>query len=217
MLTLAFLHLHFHHFHGSSLDYEGLAAAAFASWVGLPGPGEPLLIAAGVLAAQGKLDLTETLVVAFVAALLGGIAGWLIGIWMGRAILERPGPLLDWRKRALRRGEEVFERYPAFAVLMTTSWIAGINRADTSVFMLWNAVGAAIWALSIGLGAYFVGPPIVDFVNDLGWITVVGVVGLVVAALALEFGWRRRRTGRREEPSGEVVAEALRNRAPDQP
>jgi membrane protein DedA with SNARE-associated domain len=203
MLTFAFLHLHFHHFHGPPLDYEGLAAAAFASWVGLPGPGEPLLIAAGVLAAQGKLDLTETLVVAFVAAFLGGIVGWLIGMWMGRAILERPGPLLAWRKRALRRGEEVFERYPAFAVLMTTSWIAGINRADTGVFMLWNAVGAVIWTLGIGLGAYFAGPPIVDVVGDLGWITIVGVVGLVVVALGLEFGWRRRRTGRREEPSGE--------------
>ena len=196
-LPLAFLHLHLHvhlhRFHGPSLDYGGLAAAAFASWVGLPGPGEPLLIAAGILAAQGKLDLIETLIVAFGSAVAGGIVGWLIGLKAGRRLLERPGPFLRARQRALRRGDEVFERYPAFAIIMTTSWIAGINRARTGPYMLWNAVGALLWTLAIGLGAFFAGPPIVDLVGDSGLITVVGVVGVVLMGLSLEFGWRRRR------------------------
>ena len=43
------VHLHHHfHFHGSSLDYTALGIGAFASWVGVPGPGEPLLIALGL-------------------------------------------------------------------------------------------------------------------------------------------------------------------------
>jgi membrane protein DedA with SNARE-associated domain len=197
VLLLAFLHLHLHvhlhRFHGPSLDYGGLAAAAFASWVGLPGPGEPLLIAAGILAAQGKLDLTETLLVAFAAAVAGGIVGWLIGMKAGRRLLERSGPFLRARQRALKRGDEVFVRYPAFAIIMTTSWMAGINQARTGPYMLWNAVGALIWTLGIGLGAFFAGPPIVDLVGDTGWITVVGVVGVVGTAVSLEFGWRRRR------------------------
>lgn len=192
-LYVAFLHIHIHRFHGASLDYEGLALAAFASWVGLPGPGEPLLIAAGILSAKGKLDLTETLVVAFGAAVLGGIVGWLIGLKAGRRLLEAPGPLERFRRRALRRGDEVFARYPASAVMMTTSWMAGINRAPTSVFLVWNAVGAAVWTLGIGLGAYFAGPPIVELVGDAGWITVVGIVGVVASGVALELGWRRRR------------------------
>jgi membrane protein DedA with SNARE-associated domain len=195
-LPLAFLHLHLHvhlhRFHGPSLDYGGLAAAAFASWVGLPGPGEPLLIAAGILAAKGKLDLTETLVVAFVAAVAGGIVGWLLGLKAGRRLLERPGPFLKARHRALERGDQVFARYPAFAILMTTSWIAGINRAPTGVYMLWNAVGALVWTVAIGVGAYFAGPPIVELVGDTGWLTVIGVGGVVLMGLAFEFGWRRR-------------------------
>jgi hypothetical protein len=32
------IHLH-HHFHGPPLDYTALAAGAFASWAGVPGPG----------------------------------------------------------------------------------------------------------------------------------------------------------------------------------
>jgi membrane protein DedA with SNARE-associated domain len=194
ILVLA-LHLH-HRFHGPPLDYLTLAAAAFASWVGLPGPGEPLLIAAGVLAARHRLDLGETLIIAFFAAAAGGIVGWLIGLKAGRVLLERPGPFHRARRRALRRGDEVFARYPAVAVLMTTSWIAGINRARTSVFMVWNAVGAAAWTLLIGLGAYFAGPPIVELVDDLGWLPIVGVVVVVVIATTLEVSRRRRRRHR---------------------
>jgi membrane protein DedA with SNARE-associated domain len=204
VLVAAFLHVH--RFHGPSLDYEGLGLAAFASWVGLPGPGEPLLIAAGILSASGKLDLTETLVVAFGAAVAGGIVGWLIGLKAGRVLLEQPGPFHRARRRALRRGDEVFERYPAFAILMTTSWMAGINRASARPYMLWNAVGALIWTLGIGLGGYFAGPPIVDVVGDSGVIAVVGVVGVVLMGLSLEFGWRRRRGG--ESPARPSAAGA---------
>ncbi len=65
----ALLHFHIHHhFHGPPFDYATLAVAAAASWIGLPGPGEPILIAAGILAARHKLDIGSVLIVAFLAA-----------------------------------------------------------------------------------------------------------------------------------------------------
>lgn len=186
------LRLH-HVVHGPPLDYATLGAAAFASWIGVPGPGEPVLIAAGVLAAKHKLGVGETLLVAFAGAAAGGIAGWVVGIKAGRALVQRPGPFHRTRQKALARGEEVFARYPAAAVLLTPSWIAGINHTRAAVFLFWNAVGAAGWALGIGLGAYFVGPPVVDLVGDLGLVTALGAAGLVAVGVALEFGRRRRR------------------------
>ncbi len=51
----------------------------------MPGPGEPVLIAAGVLASKHKLDLATVLVVAWVAATAGGILGWAVGLKAGRA------------------------------------------------------------------------------------------------------------------------------------
>jgi membrane protein DedA with SNARE-associated domain len=199
------LRLH-HHFHGPPLDYSALALAAFASWVGVPGPGEPVLIAAGVLAAKHKLYIGEVLIVAFVAATAGGIVGWVIGIKAGRALVLRPGPLLGMRRRAMARGEEVFARYPAIAVLMTTSWIAGLHHVRTSVYLLWNAVGAALWAAGIGLGAYFAGPAVVDVVDDAGLIPVIGVGALVAIAVGLE--WHRRRRKADREAEAEATAEA---------
>lgn len=178
---------------GLDVDYLTLAVGSFASWVGVPGPGEPLLIAAGILAAEHKLDLGAALGVAFGASVLGGVVGWMIGLKAGRLVLARPGPFHGARLRALARGEEVFARWPAVAVLLTTSWIAGVLRVGTSVYLVWNAVGAALWTLGIGLGAYFVGPPVVRLVDASGWLTVVGVTGLVAAATGVELARRRHR------------------------
>lgn len=196
-----FLHQHFphllrHKFHGPPFDYVTLAAGAFASWVGLPGPGEPLLFAAGVLAAKHKLDLASVLAVAFVAANAGGIVGWFVGKKAGRALLSAPGPLLKLRTAALKRGDEVFHRYVAIAIFVAPSFVIGIHRVRTSVFLFWNTFWAVAWTLAIGLGAYFAGPPILDVIDDLGWVTVVGLVLLVLAGVAYEV---RRRRGRRAQ------------------
>ncbi|MGO9754404.1 MAG: DedA family protein [Solirubrobacteraceae bacterium] len=184
-----------HHFHGPPLDYVTLAAAAFASWVGVPGPGEPLLIAAGVLAARHKLDLTEVLVVAWVGATIGGIGGWLIGLKAGRGLLLGRGPLFGFRQRTLARGEELFNRFPRTAVVLTPTWVAGIHNVRAAIYLPWNAVGAALWACGIGVGAYFVGPPVIDAVDDVGLIGPIAIAALVLAGIAVELNRRRRRRG----------------------
>src|SRR5581483_3159607 len=72
VVVMAFrFHLH-HRFHGPAIDYRGLALAAFASWSVIPGPGEPVLIAAAIYAAKHGLDITSVIAVAWVAAALGG-------------------------------------------------------------------------------------------------------------------------------------------------
>jgi membrane protein DedA with SNARE-associated domain len=52
-------------------------------------------------------------------------------------------------------------------------------------------VACAIWALLVGLGAYFAGPSITDVLGDLG---VYGLIALGVLAVALGLAsWLRRR------------------------
>jgi membrane protein DedA with SNARE-associated domain len=195
LLVLALLR---HHFHGPSVDYWAVAVASAASWLGVPGPGEPVLIAAGVLAARGRLDISTVIGVAFVFAAAGGIAGWLLGRILGRTALETRGPLLRFRLRALSRGDEIFDRYPVLAIVLTPSWIAGIHRVRTSVYQITNVVTAFIWAAGIGLAAYFIGPAVIDAVADLGWATAIGLGLLIAFGVYLEL--RRRRRRRRLRP-----------------
>jgi membrane protein DedA with SNARE-associated domain len=192
VLILALHHLR--HVPAANIDYVALALGAFASWAGLPGPGEPLLIAAAIVAAKHGLDLTPVLVWAFVGASVGGIAGWLVGLKAGRSVMTAPGPLHKLRLKAVERGEEVFERWTVTAILLTPAWVAGIHRVDTAIYLITNEVSAVVWAVGIGVGAYFAGPPVLDIFADVGWLSVVGLVLLVAAGVALEVARRRRRS-----------------------
>lgn len=185
-----------HHFNGPPFDYLGLALGSAASWLGIPGPGEPLLIAAGLLAAKHKLDIFTVVLVAFVSATAGGVAGWLIGLKAGRAVLATRGPLQSMRRGALARGDEVFARHPVIAILLTPSWIAGIHKVGAAVYLTVNVVSAAVWAVGIGLGAYYIGPAVIDFVADLGWVTGGGLVLLILAGVVVEIARRRSRRTR---------------------
>jgi membrane protein DedA with SNARE-associated domain len=199
ILSLLHIHLHLRQFHGPPIDYVGLALASGASWFGVPGPGEPVLIAAGVIAAKSKLDITSVLLVAWIGATAGGVLGWLVGLKAGRALVTGPGPFRRVRVNAVARGERVFERYAVIAIVLTPSWVAGINRVRSSLYLPINAAGAALWAVGIGLGAYYIGPTVVDLVDDLGLVTGIVVATLAVAAVAAEV-IRRRRRRRRGEP-----------------
>ncbi|MBV9416493.1 MAG: hypothetical protein JO363_16035, partial [Solirubrobacterales bacterium] len=177
---------------GAQIDYFALALGAFASWVGIPGPGEPLLVAAGIVAAKNKLDIEPVLLWAWVGATLGGIVGWWIGRVAGRGVLTAPGPLRHWRIKAVEHGEEVFQRLTVIAILLAPSWVSGIHRAGTVIYMVTNALSAVAWAVGIGLGAYYVGPAVLDVLADVGTVTAIGLVGLVLVAIAFEVRRRRR-------------------------
>jgi membrane protein DedA with SNARE-associated domain len=189
------LHLHFHRFHGPPFDYAGLGVGAAVSAIFGIGPGEPLLIAAAVLAAKHKLDLTEVLFIAWVGATLGGVIGWLIGYKAGRAVLTAPGPLYKARLRTVERGERIFDRATVPAVIASPSWLAGIHRVPWKAYLPANALSAAIWALTLGLGGFFIGPPVAETFDDLGTVAIVVVGVLILGGGAVEFARRRIRAG----------------------
>jgi membrane protein DedA with SNARE-associated domain len=188
---LAALHVH-HHFHGPSLGYVAIGLAAAASWVGVPGPGEPVLISAGILAARGRLDLAEVLAVAWAGATVGGVAGWVLGHRAGRALMSGRGPLRHQREKALARGERFFARYGLLAVYFAPSWVAGSTGMGGSRFLPANALAGLIWTLLVGLGAYAVGPPIAEVIADVGLVGAVVLGGLIAAAVIAALGRRGR-------------------------
>jgi membrane-associated protein len=175
--------------------YAALFGLIALESMGVPLPGETALIAAGILAHQGRLDIALVVSLAAAAAILGDNAGYLIGRKGGRWLLERPGPLLRHRKALLARGEPFFERHGAKAVFfgrwvsglrIASAWLAGINRMHWPVFLFWNALGGVAWGLSIGILAYVLGPTAEQLVRDSGLVGVAIVVLLLVGVL----GWR---------------------------
>ena len=173
------------------MDYIGVGVAAAASWIGLAGVGEAALIAAGIAAARGKVDISSMIFVAWLGAMIGGAAGWLIGYRGGRALMTRPGPLYRTRLRLLRHGDRIYQRRGVLAVYFAPSWMAGVSGMRVGRFLAANAVAAIVWGLLVGLGAYFAGPSIAELVDDIG---IVGLIVLAVAAALTVAGrWRWKR------------------------
>jgi membrane-associated protein len=180
-----------HRFHGPHVDYVGVGVAAAASWIGVAGVGEAALIAAGIAAARGKVDISSVLLVAWVGAMAGGAAGWLIGIRGGRALMTRPGALYRLRLRLLRRGDAIYEKRGLLAVYVAPSWMAGISGMSFRRFMLANTVSAVVWAALVGLGAYFAGPSVADFLGDLGTLVLVLIAVVALVSFAARWRWKR--------------------------
>jgi membrane-associated protein len=191
------LHLHLLHHRGAAIDYVGLALTAVLSWVIGIGPGEPVLVAAGVFAAKHKLDIAPVVFWAWIGAAVGGIIGWLLGMKLGRRVLTTRGPLRTLRMNSVEHGERLFKRREIWAIVLTPPWVAGINRSHARVYIPTTIVSALlVWAAPIGLGSYFAGPPILDFANDAGLVLTIGLVLVVIAVVGGELIRRRRRRER---------------------
>jgi membrane-associated protein len=182
----------------SGLGYPALAGLVAAESMGIPVPGETALIAAGILAHDGQLQIALVIVIAAAAAITGDNVGYLIGRKGGRALLEKPGPLLKHRQSVLTHGEPFFRRHGAKAVFLgrwiaglriAAAWLAGINRMHWLSFFFWNALGGIAWATSVGLAAYYLGHTAETIIKDAG----LAGVGVLVLALAGFFLWRWRR------------------------
>jgi membrane protein DedA with SNARE-associated domain len=184
---------------------------------GVPVPGETSLIAAALLASQGKLQIEIVVPLAATAAIVGDNIGYVIGRKGGRWILQRPGRFQRQRTEVLRIGEPFFERHGPKAVFfgrfilglrVWASWLAGATRMHWRSFVLWNALGGICWATAVGLIAYFIGHSAENALEAFG------LYGLVAAAVALISAFLlHRRHRRRHGPSanGRAARSAARH------
>jgi membrane protein DedA with SNARE-associated domain len=178
-------------------SYGAIALAAFASWAGVPGPGEAALIAGGAFAARHRIDIVQVEAFAFAGAVVGGMVGWGVGWRVGADVAGRPGPLYKLRRRGLQAGERFFERFGPLAVFLTPSWVAGIHRVRPARFVVVNTLACAVWTAGYGLTTYFVGPRVADLFGDIGtWATIALVGGAAVAGTLAYLRRRRRRAQR---------------------
>src|SRR3989442_6756238 len=105
--------------------------------LGLPVPGETILITAAVYAGTTRdLRVTAIVVTAAVAATVGAVAGYAIGRYGGARLLHRYGRYLHLDERDVRFGPYPFQRYrgrgmffgPVVAVLRAlAALLGGVN------------------------------------------------------------------------------------------
>jgi membrane protein DedA with SNARE-associated domain len=176
--------------------------------MGIPLPGETMLVAASIYAgATHHLSIWLVIAAAAAGAILGDNVGYLIGREGGYRLLRRYGRYIRIEDRHIKLGQYLFLKHGGKVVFFgrfiaalraLAAFLAGVNRMRWPRFLFFNALGGIVWATLYGLAAYLLG----DNIHRL-----TGTVSLVLIVLAvcviLWFLFFLRRNERRLEEEAE--------------
>ena len=173
-------------------------ANVFLEQIGLPIPAIPTLVAAGALAAEGKLSGLLLILLAILASLIADSVWYLLGRRHGYRILKTVCSVSLSPDSCVRQTESLFEKrglpsllvakfIPGFSTVAPP--LAGAVGSRFGPFLVYDGGGALLWAGS-GLLVGHVFHQAVDRVATYlegmgGWALVA-----VVLALALFVGWK---------------------------
>jgi len=142
------------------------------------GGGFVALLGAGVLSFLGKMDLTTSIAVAFIANALGDILLVYLARYQKSMMMEG----LHKHKRKLALAHIYMKKYGSWIILIqkflygikTLIPIAiGLTKYDFRKFIIFNIGSSAVWALSVGFGSFYSGGVLVKLagiVSDKPWI-----------------------------------------------
>src|ERR1700676_5192389 len=191
--------------------YLAIFALSFISSMGLPVGAEVALIYGGVLASgqvtngHHQLSLAVVIVVATVAEVLGSVAGYLIGYFGGRPLVDRAGRYVLLTHRDLDRAEAWFARrgeplvlFGRFVPLLRSfvSFAAGLGEMAMAKFLIFTVIGCAVWCTALTSLGYSLGSTYNHVLKAFSYAGYVAAV-LVVLAVAVLF-WHRIKVVREE-------------------
>jgi membrane protein DedA with SNARE-associated domain len=175
--------------------------------VGIPLPGETVLITAGALAHRGSLTLWETMVVGSLGAVMGGQAGYCIGRFGGRPFVLRWGRYAFITSERLGRAESFFEQHGRKAVFFGRfiaglrvfgALIAGMSRMSWGKFTVYSVLGGVVWATAVVALGYFLWASIGLVEHWIGRISLLLAAALVLVVV-LRLSYRKATRTRRDE------------------
>ncbi|TCJ16673.1 DedA family protein [Rubrobacter taiwanensis] len=168
--------------------------------MGVPLPGETILIAAGVMVQRGHLDLGD----AIFFGTLGAVAGDQIGYWIGRKggrpFVLRWGRHVFFTPERLGRTETFFARHGGKAVFLARfvaglrvfgALVAGISRMPWRGFLFYNALGGAAWATAAIAAGYLLGSSLSLLERWTGLTTELLLLLLLAIVAASYLAWHR--------------------------
>jgi membrane protein DedA with SNARE-associated domain/rhodanese-related sulfurtransferase len=182
----------------------------------------PLLVATGVLAAQGQLQPGWALLALVLGVACGDLLWYAVGRRTGTRVLGRVCRLTLEPDSCVRRTENLFGRHGARALLFAKFIpglstvalpLAGVFGMRVRRFVLYDAVGVFLWA-SVYLAAGYLS---FQHVVPSGWrFSTPSLLHVLVgiAAIGAYFAWRyvRRRRGLREVCSDRITVDELKQR-----
>lgn len=132
-------------------------------------PGDSLLFATGMLAAQfpESLNIWLVIIILFIAAVLGDTLNYTIGKEIGMRIVNfKIFGKQPVKMEHIEKTHRFYEKYGSKTIVIArfvpivrtlAPFVAGIGRMNYITFLTYNVLGGFIWVFGITLCGYFLG------------------------------------------------------------
>ena len=148
------------------LGYPGIIALMAMESSILPVPSELVMPPAGYWAAKGQMSFPIALICGVVGSVIGALANYYGAQLIGRPLIQRYGRYVLLSEKNLLRSERFFAQHGEISTLIgrlfpvirhLISIPAGLHRMPLPKFILYTAVGAAVWCAILTWIGYFLG------------------------------------------------------------
>jgi len=175
--------------------------------VGLPLPGEVFLFAAGLLASTGSFKLFVVIALGTAGAVVGDSLGYLLGRLGGDRLPRLYCRMTLGSAQCIQKAHEYFTRRGGGLTIVFARFVVGIRAFAAPMagatgmayphFLVYDALGALLWATLTATAGYFFGSHWERLLVGYRWSYGFILVGVLLVALGyvLVKSLRRRRYG----------------------
>ncbi len=168
-------------------------------------PGDSLLFATGMFAAQGMLDISTSIALMLVAAVLGDACNYLIGKYAGDKFVKlrlfgkqlvKPEYIVKTHGFYAKHGPQTIIIARFVPIVRTFApFVAGVGKMRYGIFLTYNLVGGILWVVGITLAGYFLGN--IPWIRDNFEKVVIGII--LVSVLPIIFGLIKEKMSAKKE------------------
>jgi membrane protein DedA with SNARE-associated domain len=161
--------------------------------IGVPVPGETMLITAAIYAGTtGRLSIFWVIVASSAGAIVGDNIGYTIGRTGGYRLVKRYGRYIRLEENRLRLGQYLFRKHGSKVVFfgrfisvlrIFAAFLAGVNHMHWRRFLVFNAAGGIIWSTIYGTAAYLVGQQLLRLSGPADLVLAIVGVAVIVAVI----------------------------------
>lgn len=167
-------------------------------------PGDSLLFAAGMFAAQGSLNIVLLVPLLLLAAFSGDNTNYFVGRFLGEKALKLKlfGRAIV-KKEHLDKTHAFYEKYGPKTIIIArfvpivrtfAPFVAGVGNMRYRTFISFSLAGAVLWVVGISLLGYFLGA--VPIVHDNFEKVVMAIIFISVIPILLGL-WKSYSAGKR--------------------
>lgn len=191
-----------------------LALLEHSFLVGLVMPGDVVLLLGSLYAGWGYLDIFGVMSLACLGSIIGDHIGYLLGLQVGRPILDRFSSS-NWVNSRVLRAEKYFDKYGGATVFIARfatvvgsviPLLGGVSKLKYRVFAKYEIPGSFVWAFGYGFIGFIFGKNMDTVLKIINYIGDTILIAMVVIALSAYFANRVRKK-RRQQASPETDLE----------